>query len=76
MPQASDNLRAKMKEYFGDEVSDAGPMKYLESRDIQINKGFVYHIPADKPITSKDLNCLNFMVDEWDYDYKWEGVTR
>jgi hypothetical protein len=78
MPQASDELRAKMKEYFKNEtgIEDQEPIAYLKSRGLDYDGDFVYRIPADKAIDSKDINCLNFMVDEWDFDWQWKGLVR
>ena len=79
MPQASDVLHAKMKEYFGEVFGEGGDDKviaYLRSVGLDYGKGFVWIIPHDKAITSKELNCLYYLVDEWDFDYKWEGVVR
>ena len=77
MPQASDVLHAKMKEYFGKDFSgDSEVIAYLRSMGLNYGNGYVWVIPHDKAITSKELNCLYFLVDEWDFDYKWEGVVR
>lgn len=77
MPQASEVLHKKMREYFGEDFSgDAEVIAYLRSQGLEYNNRFIWFIPPDKAITSKELNCLYFLVDEWDFDYKWDGVVR
>jgi hypothetical protein len=83
MPQATDQLRKKMAEYFpegdGSEgssgIADAPVYAYLAGLGLQ-EKGGYWMVPPDFGVTSKVMNCLNFMVDEWDYAWKWEGYVR
>lgn len=73
MPQASDELRAKMKEWFGDEVDDRGPYKYLMSKGWTEEAG-VFHPPTPSyygPV--EDYIVLSFMMHEW--DYAWESTS-
>lgn len=91
MPQASPDMRLKMAEYFPNYPSATLEGEVTESNESGIADAPVYHflhecglkeargiwmIPADFGVTSKILNCLNFMCDEWDYDWKWEGRVR
>lgn len=71
MPQASDELRALMKERFGSETDDAGPSKYLTDAGYVLLPGFVWQ-PKEGVVTLKDMtrpefDCLLFLVHEWDY---------
>lgn len=68
MPQATDEQRAKMKEYFGDSIDDRGPMTYLLGRGFEEERG-MWTNPKMIEVTDKDFDCLNFLVDEWDYCY-------
>lgn len=84
MPQASDELRAKMKEYFGDPIDDLGPSQYLRSRGYREVANGLWRRPSEShtitakeqncfnfldTVTQKDRECLNFLVDEWDHEY-------
>lgn len=70
MPQASDSQRKLMNDWFGDPVSDAGPSKLLESR------GFIFGddgviippVPHHNP-TVEEVECILFLINEWDYGY-------
>ena len=68
MPQASDELRARMKLRFGDEISDIGPMNYLEACGFRQTRGGLWHLPSPnyKP-NADELEALQFLMDEWDY---------
>jgi hypothetical protein len=75
MPSASDALRNKMIEYFGDDGVDMYPAAtYLQSQGI-VDQGGHFRISEQFPLTSKMLNCLNFLHEEWDFDWKWEGIV-
>lgn len=74
MPQASDALRSKMGEYFGDEIDDTKPYEFLNSQGLREQRGH-WTVPADFPVTAKVINCLNFLCDEWDHAWKWQGVV-
>lgn len=75
MPQCSQKLQAKITEYFGECASDAEVISYLRSQGLEHTNKFVWLIPPDKFIDSKILNCLYYLVDEWDFDIKWEGTV-
>ncbi len=70
MPQASDEQRSKMEEYFGDPVCDAGPWKFLSENGFTENGGWIV-----KPgtfwddMSDKEKACLEFLADEWDYAF-------
>ena len=71
MPQASEELRAKMNEYFGDPVNDAGPHQFLlDSRHWLINEKWEFitdKYSAVTDIPQKEWDCIVFLVHEWDY---------
>lgn len=70
MPTASDQDRAKMAQYFGgDGIDDGQPTLFL------IGKGWTFPFGictppegAGKP-SEKELDCVYFLCDEWDYGY-------
>lgn len=72
MPQASDEDRNLMQEYFGDPISDSGPMNHLLERGYHEERG-MWTNPNNLVPTQKDIDCLNFLVDEWDYAYDIKG---
>lgn len=70
MPQASDELRAEMKRRFGDEISDAGPTKFLEQAGYTLNEDWTWSkfgITNLEQMTRDEFECLLFLVHEWDY---------
>ncbi|WP_425540710.1 hypothetical protein [Rhodoblastus acidophilus] len=69
MPQASDELRSKMQTYFGDEIDDGGPMRFLEEHGYVIQRTGVISCPVGREITDKEWDCICFLCDEWDYGY-------
>ena len=71
MPQAPDELRDKMGEYFGDRICDSGPTKYLLG-ERWTEKGGFWTAPYDKLsiIPDKEWHCITFLVHEWDHALK------
>jgi hypothetical protein len=71
MPQASSELQQQMNTYFGDSISDAGPIKFLEDAGYELLKGFVWKpkegVKTLKDMTRKEFECLLFLVHEWDF---------
>ncbi|HLT41216.1 MAG TPA: hypothetical protein VKZ95_00810 [Sphingobacteriaceae bacterium] len=70
MPQASDELRQLMKDRFGDEIDEQGPIKYLENSGYSLTKGFLWEHPTNKTyksMTREEFDCLLFLVHEWDF---------
>lgn len=77
MPQASDELRAKMKDCFGDPVSDEGPIAYLLERGFKFLRGGVIVPPKPyKEWCDWEADCIDFLVDEWDYGYEPSGELK
>lgn len=70
MPQASDELRAKMQEYFNDPVDDQGPMAFLKSQGYTLRRDYHWdapeHVKDYGDMTEKEFHCLLFLVHEWD----------
>lgn len=80
MPQSSDERRAKMGEYFGDEVSDAGPTAFLIEQGYVLRRDWYWNAPdrirtADD-ISEKENECLCFMIEEWDFGFVLIGDER
>jgi len=70
MPTASDELREKMKGYFGDAISDYWPERFLKKMGWTETK-WVWTEPAGaSEISEKEWDCIKFLIDEWDHDYK------
>ena len=68
MPRASDELRNKMDEYFGDPIDLYGPLEYLKKNNWKDNRGLLVAPP--RPITAKEWHCVDFLVGEWDFAFK------
>ena len=71
MPQASDDLRGRMKKRFGDPVSDMGPTKYLEDRGYKLTGDWLWEprggVTCLEDMTQAEWECLIFLVHEWDF---------
>ena len=71
MPQAGEVLRDKMNDWFGDPISDQGPIKYLHEQGYKLTPQWVW-IPKPgvtkySDMTEKEYLCMLFLVDEWDF---------
>lgn len=74
MPSASNDLRELMNEYFGDPIDDNGPIQYLISKGYKPSRRplWFWHLPnPEHVITEKEGNCLQFLIDEWDFGGIW-----
>lgn len=68
MPTASDELRGLMNEMFGDPVSDAGPIQYLEERGYRLLDSWSWRKPTlTHKVTEEEGLCIAFLQDEWDF---------
>lgn len=70
MPQASDDLRDKMKKRFGDPVSDEGPRKFLRDAGYTLTSRWEWFKPGITSLgqmTREEFDCLLFMAHEWDF---------
>ena len=68
MPIATEELRDKMGEYFGDRIGDWEPRAFLLDQGWTESNG-TWNSPP-RPITDKEWNCLDFLVQEWDHAYE------
>lgn len=71
MPQADDDLRARMEARFGDPVSDAGPIKFLQDAGYRLTRQWTWlpkpGVTSLKDMTRDEFECLLFLVHEWDF---------
>jgi hypothetical protein len=69
MPQADDEQRSLMEKWFGDAVSDEGPMFFLYARGWKFPAGICTPpTPAHQP-SQYEAACIRFLCDEWDYGF-------
>ena len=73
MPQASDELRAKMRERFGS-IDLTGPQDHLLAQGYTINHGFITLPSPLHRATEGEGNCIDFLCDEWDYAFNVTAV--
>lgn len=70
MPQATDEQRDKMGEYFGDRIDDSGPYLFLITQGFKDKDGWWTHPTKKwKEMSQKEKDCLYFLADEWDYAF-------
>lgn len=70
MPQASDELRQKMKDRFGDDWLEEGPVFFLRAAGYTLTKDWCWKkegVGSVEDMTDFEYDCLAFMADEWDY---------
>jgi hypothetical protein len=70
MPQASDELRNLMKKWFGHPVNMDGPYKLLMSHGFTDEGGLLHPPVPSYQLSNIELECIWFLMDEWDYDYE------
>ena len=69
MPQADDELREKMRKWFGS-IDIHGPLALLESHGFVLGSAGVIYAPTQSHNLSLDeYACVDFLVEEWDYGY-------
>lgn len=73
MPQATDELRQRMLERFGSAIDDYKPWSFLRERGYTENR-FRINWPSHTP-TEEELECINFLCDEWDWDFAGPPLT-
>lgn len=75
MPQATDELRQRMLELFGDPSSDEGPMNFLLEHGFILSPSFGWMSPAYyyswNDLSPDQQDCIDFLFQEWDHG----GVT-
>lgn len=64
MPQGPSNLHEK----WGD---DGAALNALRSVGLRPNRGGVFIIPADVILSAESMSALSYLVQEWDYDWKY-----
>jgi len=77
MPTANNELRADMERYFGS-IDLHGPLQFLKNSDWREEKGFLLTMKPPQEISRKEWDCVNFLIQEWDFDYGdtwWERRT-
>lgn len=68
MPQATDEQRALMQKWFGDEIDETGPIKFLESHGYTLLANWLWEKPVSShSISDAEYECLSFLVNEWDF---------
>ncbi len=71
MPQASEELRGRMNKRFGDPISEAGPIKYLEDAGYVLTPNWRWKPKSGvkdlKDMTRDEFECLLFLIHEWDF---------
>lgn len=68
MPQASDELRALMKDWFGDDIDTSGPIRALTLRGYTLGEDFVWDPPTKShTISWVEYQLIVFLMDEWDF---------
>lgn len=77
MPQASDDLRDLMKLMFGEDGFDSPAAEgFLKGRGYNLRTDWQWELPnPDHFITEKELLCLWFLQNEWDYGSVVERVA-
>ena len=68
MPQASDELRQRMNERFGDPIDDGEPWKFLKARGYTAPR-FLIRPPEGHTVTEDEGECIDFLCDEWDWAF-------
>lgn len=71
MPTATEELRNKMGEYFGERILEHFPMKFLEDAGYVLTRGWVWKpkpgVECYDDMTQKEYDCMEFLVQEWDF---------
>ncbi len=76
MPQATDELRGLMLKWFGDAISEYGPMSFLESHGYVLRQDWQWEPPTySHTIRYEELACLEFLVTEWDFGWVTTHVS-
>ena len=72
MPQATEEQRQRMRNYFGD-IDDFGPAEFLKEQGYKEDR-FRWHpkegVKCLNDMTEKEWDCLSFLQNEWD----WGGL--
>ena len=75
MPQASDELRARMEKRFRDAIDENGPISFLTAAGYVLRPDFYWTPPANvacvDDMTEDEWECMLFLMSEWDYGNLW-----
>ena len=73
MPQAPEELRSKMAQWFGD-IDCHGPLQFLKSHGYEERRNGLLWPPTPAHTMSNDERiCVHFLIMEWDFDYVYPG---
>ena len=71
MPQASEELRKQMAEYFGGSgIMDTAPTKFLQDAGYTLTREWTWDKPGVTDydqMSRKEFECLMFLCHEWDF---------
>lgn len=72
MPTASESLRDKMGEMFGDRIDGNGPAEFLKKAGYVLNHQDWTWTPKpgvrrEVDMTEDERCCAAFLIDEWDF---------
>jgi hypothetical protein len=70
MPRASDELRNKMDQYFGDPIDLYGPLEYLKKNNWKDNRGLLVAPP--RPITTKEWHLRR--LPGWGVGFRFQNA--
>lgn len=75
MPQSSDEMRALMHKWFGNEIDEAGPIKFLVSHGYVLCHDYHWELPVPAHrISREEWACIKFLIEEWDFGSVREWV--
>lgn len=69
MPQTTDEMRA----YWGG-ADDAPALQHLQERGF-VERGGLWIAPAGHVYSARDINAIEFLIEEWDYGGVEEGPS-
>lgn len=76
MPTASDELRARMERYFGNPISEIGPIAFLKSHGYSLRFDWQWEKPVPAHNISEDeYHCLRFLIEEWDFGGVYDATA-
>lgn len=71
MPSASDELRDRMGQRFGDRIDDRGPIRFLMAASYEAREDFCWGarpgVRTEDDITPEEAECILFLIEEWDF---------
>lgn len=69
MPSCSDSQAALMRAWFGSDVGDYEPSRFLLARGWTEREGMWYKPTSAYTPSIYEVECLLYLRDEWDYDF-------